>query len=203
LIDAVLQGWSTSGHHLEGSRGGTISSGIGVAAVGGVAIASLYAVTAAVYFAKPVSGLLRWALTPLVPITVCAVVLAVVAWRRRPPAGGWDGFLTFPLSSSVAAAVGMFAVAVWGLGHLPAWLNGWTNVLGYVGGVLVGLALACTLARHLVLRLALTMLLGFFCVILSQSGLGILAVIYALTVAAWWGYRAWTLFRLGRAAPAR
>jgi hypothetical protein len=201
LIGAVLHGQSDRGRQPEQGRVGTISSGIGVAAVGGMAIASLYAVTAAVYFAKPVGGLLRWATVPLLPIAACAAVLAVVAWRRMPPAGGWDRFLAFPLSSSVAAAAGTFAVAAWGLGHLPAWFNGWTQALYYGGGLLVGAALACALAGHLVVRIILTPFLGFFCIIISRSGLGILAVIYALTVAAWWGYRAWTLFRAGRTAP--
>jgi hypothetical protein len=144
--------------------------------------------------------MLRWAAVPLLPIVVCAAVLAVLAWRRMPPAAGWDGFLSFPLSSSVAAAAGTFAVAAWGLGHLPAWFNEWTQFLRYGGGLLVGAALACALARHLVARIVLTPFLGFFCVIISRSGLGILAVIYALAVAAWWGYRTWTLFRAGRTA---
>ena len=196
-VGAVLQTRPARDNGPDERRGATMSSGILAAAVGGVAIASLYGVTAAVYFGKPVDGLLRWAVAPLAPTVVCAVVLAVVAWRRQPPTGGWDAFLTFPLSSSVAAAVGTLAVALWGLGHLPAWFNGWTHELGYTGGVLMGVAQACTLARHLLLRLALTVLLGFFGLILFSSGLGILAVIYTLTVAAWWGYRTWTLFRKG------
>jgi hypothetical protein len=201
LIGAVLHGQPDRGPQPEYGRAGTISSGIGVAAVGGMAIASLYAVTAAVYFAKPVSGMLRWATLPLLPTAACAAVLAVIAWRRMPPAGGWDRFLAFPLSSSVAAATGTFAVAAWGLGHLPAWFNGWLQALYYGGGLLVGAALACALARNLVVRIVLTPFLGFFCIIIARAGLGILAVIYALTVAAWWSYRTWTLFRGGRAAP--
>ena len=198
LIDAVLYAPAAAGTPPSWTHAGTISSGIGVAAVAGAAIATLYGVTAAVFFAKPVDGLLRWATVPLLPTVVSALVLAMIAWRRQPPVGGWDAILAFPASSIVAAAVGTFAVAVWGLGPLPAWLNGWTQAFGYGGGLLVGAALACTLTGHRMVRIALTPFLGFFCAILSQSGLGILAVIYALTVAAWWGYRAWTVFRTGR-----
>jgi hypothetical protein len=62
-------------------------------------------------------------------------------------------------------------------GHLPAWFIGWGDTLGFVGSVLFGMAIACALVRHLLLRIVLTLLLGFFCLIISRSGLGILAVL--------------------------
>lgn len=201
LIGAVL--YEGGGARASQRRVGAISTGIGGAVMAGVAVAGLYAVTAAVFFALPVSRLLRWSVAPLVPVVVCGAVLAVLAWRRQPPRGDWDGFLAFPLSSSVPAAVGIFGVAGWWHGHLPGWFVGWESVVGYVGGLLVGVALACTLARRLVLRIGLTLLLGFFCMIVSRSGPQILAVIYALAAATWWGQRAWALVRVGRAVPAR
>ncbi|WP_229716195.1 Hsp70 family protein [Mangrovihabitans endophyticus] len=200
LIGAALHGQTAGGPAPQ--RGGPISSGIGVAAAAGLAIAGLYGVSAAVYFGKPVSDPLRWTLTPLVPVVVCAAVLAGLAWRYRPPGGDWDGFLAFPPSSTVAGAAGIAAAAAAGRGHLPVWFNGWAWALGYAGGVLVGVALACTLTRHLALRIVAAPLLGFFCALIAQSGLGILAVIYALAVAAWWAYHDWALFRSGRPAPA-
>ncbi|MGX6606176.1 Hsp70 family protein [Micromonosporaceae bacterium Da 78-11] len=203
LIDAVLHGSPTSAGPVDQAQGATMSSGIGLAAAGGMTVASLYAVTAAVYFAQPVSVLLRWSVAPLVPAVMCAAALAVIAWRRRPAVGSWDAFLAFPLSSSVAAAAGTFAVSGWWQGHMPAWLNGWQSLLGYAGGLLIGVALACAVARHLVMRVVLALLLGFLCMIISRSGPGILAVIYALSIAGWCGYRAWTLFRVAPVGPAR
>jgi hypothetical protein len=175
-------------------RDGSISSGAGVAAAAGVAVASLYAVTAAVYFAKPVRDSLTWAVIPVLPLAFCAVVLAVVAWHRAEPPGGWEAFLAFPLSSMMAATAGMLAVSAWWHGSLR-WLGGWADVAGPLGGILMTVAVACTVARHLLLRLTLTVLLGFFGAVLSHPGAGILAVIYALAVAMWWAYRTWVMFR--------
>lgn len=203
LIAALLPSRPTEVTQPETGRGATISPGIGVAVAGGLAIASLYAVTAAMYFAQPVSRLLQWAVAPLLPTVACAAVLAVVAWRRRTPERGWDAFLAFPLSSSVAAAAGTFGVSGWWHGHLPDVFNGWESTLGYVGGLLVGVALACAVTRHLLARIVLAALLGFFCMIISRSGPGIVAIIYAVAVAVWWAYRTWTLFQTARAGRDR
>ena len=78
---------------------------------------------------------------------------------------------------------------------MPGWLAGWTGGIGLAGGLLIGVAVACTLVRHPAARLALTLPLGFFTTIISQSGPGILAVIYAIAVATWWGWHAWALLR--------
>lgn len=201
LIGAQLPGRLAAVEPIGGS-GAMVSSGLGVAAAAGLAVASLYGITAAVYFARPVGGLLRWAVLPLLPLAVCAALTAAAAWRRDRPAGGWEGFLAFPLTSSVASGVGIFAVSMWWQGHLPAWLNGWQNLLGYGGGLLLGFALACTISRQLLLRGVLTVLLGLFCAIISRSGPDVLAVVYAITVAAWWAYRAWATIRSAPRRPA-
>jgi len=95
----------------------------------------------------------------------------------------------------VTASLGILAVSAWWAGRFPGWLQGWDNLVGYLGGLLVGVAVAGTVTSHRVARVLLTLLLGFLGAILSRSGPGILAVGYALTVPLWWAYRAWILFR--------
>lgn len=201
LLAGLLDGQATD-RRSGGVGPSRISAGIGLAVAAGTAIAGLFAVTAAVFFAQPVAGPLRWAVLPVLPVGACAVALAVIAWRRPEPAGGWDGVLAFPASATVLAAVGIVAVSGWWLGHLPLWLAGWTTALGYAGGVLIGAAVACTLVRHLVARVVLAVLLGFFCLIISRSGPGILAVLFALAAGSWWGHRAWTVARQRQATHA-
>jgi hypothetical protein len=113
---------------------GQIAAGIGLAAAAGVAVAALYGVTAAVFFAQPITEALRWALLPILPITACAAVLAVLTRHRRTPPQGWDAFLAFPAGSVVACTLGALAVAVWWQGPIPAWLSGWAGTLGRAGG---------------------------------------------------------------------
>jgi Ethanolamine utilization protein EutJ (predicted chaperonin) len=173
-----------------------ITSGVALAAGASAAIACLYAITAAVYFAYPTGMLLRWALLPILPTLVCALVVAGLTWNRRAtPPGGWDSFLAFPVSSIITMVVGIVAVALWWHAGLPWWANGWNEVVGYAGGLLIGVGITCALVRHLAARIVLAVLLGFFTLIISRSGPNILAVIYALAVAAWWGQRTWTLAR--------
>jgi Ethanolamine utilization protein EutJ (predicted chaperonin) len=173
-----------------------ITSGLALAAGASAAIACLYAITAAVYFAYPTGMLLRWALLPILPVLACALVVAGLTWKRRAaPPGGWDAFLAFPVSSIITMVVGIVAVALWWHAGLPWWANGWNEVVGYAGGLLIGVGITCALVRHLAARIVLAVLLGFFTLIISRSGPNILAVIYALAVAAWWGQRTWTLAR--------
>ncbi|MEU4426458.1 Hsp70 family protein [Actinoplanes sp. NPDC024001] len=176
--------------------GSRITSGLALAAGAGAAVACLYAITAAVYFAYPTSQMLRWSLLPILPAVACALVLAALTWRRpATPAGGWDAFLTFPASSMITAAVGTVAVALWWHAGLPWWANGWNELVGYTGGLLMGVGITCALVRHVAARIVLTVLLGFFTLIISRSGPNILAVIYAFAVAAWFAQRTWTLAR--------
>lgn len=196
LMAVALPGWP--GRERQQTLAGVISPGVIVAAIAGVAAGSLYAVTAAVYFAQPVGALLNWGLLPLLPTALCAILLAAVAWRRATPRAGWEAFLAFPLTSSVTASLGILTVSAWWTARFPAWAQGWDNLVGYLGGLLVGAAVAGTVTSHRIARILLTLLLGFLGAILSRSGPGILAVSYALTVPLWWAYRAWNLFR---AAP--
>jgi hypothetical protein len=202
ILAEVLDQTATEQRPGRGGKG-RISAGIALAVAAGMAMAGLYAVTAGVYFAQPVAGPLRWAVLPILPTVAACMGLAVIAWRRPGPAGGWDSLLAFPVSATMLGAVGILAVAGWWHGHLPAWFIGWEDTLGYLGGVLLGAAVACTLVRHLLARLVLAGLLGFFCLIISRSGPDILAVIYALAVSTWWAHRAWAVFRIPEASHAR
>jgi hypothetical protein len=196
LFAAVLDQQNPTGPSRPGAVDSRILGGIGLAVAAGLSAAALYAVTAAVFFDRPIDLLLRWALLPILPTTVCAVALIAVAWHRRTtPSGGWDAFLAFPASSVIAATAGIFVVALWWQGHLPAWLTGWRGQLGYLGAVLVGVGIACTVVHHLIARIVLSLLLGFFGAIISRSGPDILAIIYTIATAAWWGHRVWTLAR--------
>jgi hypothetical protein len=193
LFAALLDQHTTTGAKPAGSR---ISGGIGLAIAAGLATVSLYGISAAVLFAYPITGLLRWSLLPSLPVAAAAAAVAVLAWRRRAtPAGGWDHFLTFPASSMILATAGILAVGLWWHVGMPWWLNGWDSSIGLAGGLLVGVAIAFTLVRHPAARLALIVPIGFFAMILSRKGPGIPAVMWAIAVACWWGWHAWALIR--------
>ncbi|XVV10920.1 Hsp70 family protein [Actinoplanes sp. CA-131856] len=181
-----------------------IGAGILAAAVASVATAGVLAVTAAVFFAQPISLLLRWALLPILPILAAALLLAW-AGRALPhtPTHSWDAVLAFPASSVLAAAAGIAGVTLRWLGPPNPWFNDWFHPLGAIGGFLVGVAIACALVRHLAARLLLAVLIGFFTLIVSRSGPGIPAVIYALTVAFWYASRAWMVHRRGQTSGDR
>lgn len=179
------------------SAGGRISTGIGAAIAAGAATAGMYAVVAAVYMNQPISALLRWSLLPALPTLVVAAVLLTATWRtERSPRGGWDAFLTFPASSVATGAFGVVSHALYWHGRLPAWMNGWHDLLGGVGAVLVATAVACALVRHPGIRIGLTVVLSFFLLIIARSGPDIAAVLYSFAVASWWARRAWTVLRL-------
>jgi hypothetical protein len=82
-------------------------------------------------------------------------------------------------------------------------LNGWASSIGVIGGLLIGVAVACTVVRHLGLRVAVAVPIGFFTSILSRAGSDILAVVWAIAVAGWWGWHAWTLAYTARRGPHR
>jgi hypothetical protein len=200
LFAALLDQHNPSTRAPAGSR---VSGGIGLAVAAGLATAALYAVTAAVFFNQPIADLLRWTLLPILPTTAAAATIAVLAWRRNTtPAGGWDGFLTFPASSMTTATAGILTVSLWWHGPLPWWLNGWTTSIGLAGGLLIGVAVACTLVRHPAARLALTLPIGFFTTIISRTGPDILAIIWTIAVACWWAWHAWALIRTPPPRPA-
>jgi len=178
-----------------------IAGGIALAVTAGLAVAALYGVTAGVYFAVPVSDPLRWALLPVLP---AAAVAAGIAWTARRPIrspGGWDAVLAFPVSSVGCTAVGMALLVSWWHGPIPAGLSGVMGPLGRVGGMLIGVGIACALVRHLGLRLVLGLFLAVFGFLMaSAGGVGILAVTYAVAVTAWAAYRLWLLLRAPDAA---
>jgi hypothetical protein len=175
---------------------GRISGGITIALLGGLATATMYAITAGLYFNQPIPRLVQGILLTVLPIAVLAAAVAVLAWRRGvTPTGGWDGFLTFPASSMIIAVAGIVAVNLWYTVAWPGQLAGWADGIGLAGGLLIGVAVACTLVRHPGARLALTVPIGFFTVIISRTGPAPLAVIWALAVACWWGVHAWALLR--------
>jgi hypothetical protein len=183
---------TTPGAHPDGR----ITSGLVTAVAAGLATTVLYALTAAAYFAYPVDTLLRWSLLPVVPIAVIAALAAALTWHRRvAPTDGWDGFLAFPAGSMIAAGLGITALTLsWHIG-LPWWLNGWGGAVRYAGGLLIGIAVAYALVSHPAARLALSLPLGFCIMIISQTGPGIPAVLYAVAVATWWAHRTWRLAR--------
>jgi hypothetical protein len=154
-------------------------------------------VLTAVMFALPVAGPLRWAVLPVLPVAVCAAVLAWLAGRRGvAPRQGWDAFLAFPVSSVVAAALGTMLVAFWVHGSFPAGLAGWAETVGRVGGLLIGVGVACTLVRPVLLRVVLGVPLALFGVVVVGAGsTGILAVVYTIAATLWWGQRLWSLLR--------
>ncbi|WP_239098786.1 Hsp70 family protein, partial [Micromonospora qiuiae] len=93
------------------TEGGKVSIGILAAVSLGAAIAGLYAVVTSQYFALPVGSFLRWALWPITPIAVLALVMAIVAARQwRTPHGGWSALLAAPTGSVIAAALGMLLI---------------------------------------------------------------------------------------------
>jgi len=58
LIAVALPGWP--GRETQQTLVGSISPGVIIAVAAGIAAGSVYAVTAAVYFAQPVGALLNW-----------------------------------------------------------------------------------------------------------------------------------------------
>jgi hypothetical protein len=173
------------------------AGGIALAVTAGLAIAAISAVAAAVRCGLPVAQPLRWALLPLLPAAAAAAGIGWLARRRSEPARGWEALPAFPISSTLLTAVGMVLLATWWIGPIPAALSGWGQTLGRVGGMLIGVGIACALVRHLGLRLVLGVFLAFFgFLVVGAGGTSILAVAYALAVTAWWAYRLWILIRL-------
>ncbi|BCJ51809.1 hypothetical protein Asp14428_32840 [Actinoplanes sp. NBRC 14428] len=176
---------------------GRISGGITIALAAGTAISAMYAITAGLYFSQPLAPLARGTLLPITPIVAAAAVIAVLAWRRRvTPAKGWDDFLAFPISSMITAVAGILTVSLWFSFPGPWWLSAWRDGIGLAGGLLTGVAVACTLVRHPGARLVLTVPLGLFTTIISRTGPEMLAVIWTIAVACWYAGRAWTLLRI-------
>jgi hypothetical protein len=172
-----------------------ISDGIWLAVAAGMAVAALYAIAAALYFAVPLSGPLRWALLPILPTAVVAAGLGWLIRGRQHPPQGWDAVLAFPISSILCAAAGTLILATWWSQLLVD-----ADIVGRAGGVLIGVAMALALVRHPGLRAGLAVFLGFFGFLaVGSRATGILAVIYAITATLWWAQRLWIVTRTSRA----
>ena len=187
-----------TGHQPQpGGERSRIGAGIALAAAAGTAISGLYALLAAKFLFQPVAGPLRWALLPILPLTAMAVTAAWLAHRRRvTPPQGWDAYLSFPISSVAATALGTLLLGWWSLAWvLPAYLAR-THLLGPAGAFLIGLGVACALARRWLPRLILGAGLGLFALLMVGIGVtGILAIIYTIAATTWWGHQFWTLAR--------
>jgi hypothetical protein len=176
------------------TEGGRVSVGILAAVSVGAAIAGLYALVASQYFGLPVGRFLGWALWPIAPTIVLAVVMAVVAARQwRVPHGGWSALLVTPSGSVVAAALGMVLIQY----SLTAerWPDRvlWIDIAGRVGGLLLGVGVVMALVAPLMFRLILSAPVAVItAAIVSGQAVGVLAVIYAIAVAVWWAARLWT-----------
>jgi hypothetical protein len=167
-----------------------VGTGILAATALGAGIAGLYGVFSLLYLDIPAGSPLRWALLPIVPVTVLAVLVAVIAGRwRRLPVGGWDAFLAFPMSSVLTASVGTLLVQQ--MMKTPS-----IGLLGRFGGLLIGVGVATALVSPWVLRLIVALPLGVvLAAMVSWRATGILAVIYAVAVTVWWVGRLWALLR--------
>lgn len=198
-LGAVVSGLDGSAaRRLAGSGVSPAGSGILVAAALGTAVAGLYAVLGSLYLGVPTAPTLRWALLPIAPVVAIAVAVAVIASRwRRMPVQGWDGFLAFPVSSVVTVSVGTVLVQ-------QAMQTAGIEVIGRLGGLLIGVGVAIALVSRWVLRAILALLLGVvMAAIVSWPGTGILAGIYAVAVTLWWTVRLWALIRSPIVEPAR
>ncbi|RKN46156.1 Hsp70 family protein [Micromonospora endolithica] len=175
------------------SAGGQVGTGILASMSLGVTVAGLYAVVGSVYIGQEVGAFLRWALLPIVPVVVAAVMAVVAARQWRAPLGGWSRLLAFPTGSVVTAAVGM-ALIQYSLtaDRWPA-LVLWIDVSGRLGGVLLGVGVAMAVVSRPLLRLILAAPLGVIsAAIVGQAASGMLGVIYAAAVGVWWARQVWT-----------
>ncbi|WP_239098622.1 Hsp70 family protein, partial [Micromonospora qiuiae] len=176
------------------TEGGKVSIGILAAVSLGAAITGLYAVVTSQYFTLPVSSFLRWALWPITPIAVLALVMAIVAARQwRTPHDGWSALLATPTGSVIAAALGMLLIQ-YSL-TAPRWPHMviWIDLTGRVGGLLLGTGIVMALVTPLIFRIILAAPIAVIsAAIVNTQSTGILAVCYALAVAIWWATRVWT-----------
>ncbi|MEV0811377.1 Hsp70 family protein [Micromonospora sp. NPDC050200] len=160
----------------------------------GSAIIGMYAVVGSAYIGTAVGPFLRWALLPVAPIVAVAAVLAMVAARQwRVPRGGWSQLLAFPPGSVVTATAGMLCI------QYSMTADRWPNMIlfidvtGRVGGALLGIGTIMAVVRQPVLRLILGAPMAVITAALVGPGAsGILGVIYAIAVTAWWIRQLWT-----------
>ncbi|MCI4066154.1 Hsp70 family protein [Micromonospora sp. R77] len=184
----------TGGTSKPVSPGVQMGTGILASASLGVAVAGMYAVVGSLYIGDSVSGFLRWALLPLVPIVAAAAAMALIAARQwRVPPGGWSQLLAFPTGSVLTAGLGM-ALIQYSL-TADRWPNLalWIDIAGRAGGLLLGVGTVMAVVSAPILRLILGVPLAIIAAALvSWPASGILGVIYAIAVAVWWLRQMWT-----------
>jgi hypothetical protein len=192
-VDQSRAGAPTAGRSSQAPVG----RGVLAAAAMGVAVAGMYAVSAALYFKTGLGSPLRWALYPAVGVAVIAVVIAGIAFRRwRVPVQGWDAFLAFPAGAVVAGAAGMVLVQYAMTERRPSSPAVLVPEAGRVGGLLLGVAVAYAVAGVWLLRLLIAVPVAvFMAVIVSSRSTGILAVIVVVAVLWWWVRRLVDLVR--------
>ncbi|MFC7527550.1 Hsp70 family protein [Actinoplanes sp. GCM10030250] len=188
--------------HMPGRTGSIsrITAALGITVVVGPVIAYIYALVATAYFngafTKIADWTVQWAVWPSLPVAVCTALLAVAAARRRlTPAGGWDGFLSFPASSLIFATAGAVISAYWSVIRLPEWLWGWGPALNYIGEALFAVAIACTVVQRLSLRVGLSIVLALPVMVVAQGwwGYRMLGFFYTAAVVVWLLTRLWVL----------
>jgi hypothetical protein len=191
----VLAGFlaEEKGRQLDGP---SLGSGVLAATVFGVIIAALYGVTASFYIGqRGVSSGLRWALLPQLPTVAVVVLLAVIATRGgRMPTQGWQQLLRFPAASTVLVTAGL-AMTEFSAPRATGMLAVLLSLMGIVGGLLVGVAVACAVVHRFLFRAIAAIPFGLFCAILPPGTGGVLGVMYTLAIAVWLGSRTWDLYR--------
>jgi hypothetical protein len=173
-----------------------LGTGMLAAAAAGLAIAALYAAFTSVFFGVNIGAPMRWSLYPVLPAAVIGSVVAVVAARQlRTPVQGWDSYLALPVSAIAAAAVGVATLQYCLITPAPSGTL-WIDVGIRIGGLLIGVAVACALAEAWPVRLLLALLLAAFtAAVVSWQSTGLLAVMFAAAVGLWWCRRLWELIR--------
>ena len=190
LIASALP-YALGPHAPKSSDGRQMGTGLLVAAGLGTAVAAVYAIGTSLYFEAPNGPLLRWAIAPIVPLLVVVVAVAALAARwERHPVEGWHDWLGFPVSSVLAAAVGIVLVD-----YAVNNVQEWAGLLGRLGGLLIGVGAALAVARPLLLRLLLAGPIGLAMAAITHfSTARVLAVIYIVAVTLWWVQRLWQLW---------
>jgi hypothetical protein len=155
------------------------------------------------YLFIPLNGPLRWTLLPVLPTAVIATgIAALVAWRGCYPRQGWDAFLAFPTSSVLLATAGMLLIGYGLTARVLDEFAVWLTLGIRAGGLLVGIAAACLLARSLRWRLLLAAPLGLFLfTIADPTANGVIGAVYAIAVVCWWTLRLFDLLRSPTATP--
>jgi hypothetical protein len=174
---------------------GQVGTGLVAAAAVGLAIAGVYAITGAVYFDEDIGPFVRWAVLPAVPVAAVAAATGLLTTRlRRPPAGGWHAWLSFPTGSTVCAAAGMALVQAAMSTRVPPSFGLLVDAGARVGGLLLGIGAVLALVARPIHRVIVGAPAAVFTTaIVSAATTGILGIIYTSAAAVWWVRCLWSL----------